>query len=142
MTAAARIWLVRHGETAGQSSIRYHGRNDVPLSDLGRAQVRALVPWLSGLQPVAVVHSPLARAAESAAILAEGCGFAPALLRVDAALSEISFGDCEGMTAQEIAARHPEFWAEHLAGRADAFPGGESKVAFGARIRTAIAALA
>ncbi|MFN6195270.1 MAG: histidine phosphatase family protein, partial [Planctomycetota bacterium] len=33
---------MRHGETEGQSSIRYHGRNDVALSDEGRAQIRAL----------------------------------------------------------------------------------------------------
>ena len=36
-----RIVLVRHGETTGESSIRYYGATDVPLSDLGRQQVRA-----------------------------------------------------------------------------------------------------
>ena len=49
MSEPRRIWLVRHGETEGQSSIRYHGSNDVPLSDVGRAQIRALAPWLQGV---------------------------------------------------------------------------------------------
>jgi broad specificity phosphatase PhoE len=53
-------------------------------------------------------------------------------------LREIFFGDCEGMTAEEIAAAHPAFWAEHRAGRSDAFPGGESRAGFAARVRAAI----
>ena len=36
----SRLILVRHGETEGESSIRYHGRTDVALSELGRAQMR------------------------------------------------------------------------------------------------------
>ena len=35
-----RITLVRHGETTGQSSIRFFGQTDVPLSDVGREQMR------------------------------------------------------------------------------------------------------
>ena len=31
----SRLILVRHGETEGESSIRYHGRTDVALSELG-----------------------------------------------------------------------------------------------------------
>ena len=31
-----RILLVRHGETEGESSIRYHGSADVALSEEGR----------------------------------------------------------------------------------------------------------
>jgi broad specificity phosphatase PhoE len=33
--------LVRHGETEGNSSIRYYGDTDIELSELGRAQMRA-----------------------------------------------------------------------------------------------------
>ena len=35
-----RLCIVRHGETAGQSSIRYYGSTDVPLSRLGEEQMR------------------------------------------------------------------------------------------------------
>lgn len=133
-----RLWLVRHGETEGQSSIRYHGSNDVALADAGRAQIRALGPWLAGVPFAQVVHSPLRRAAESAAILVERCGLSPSLLTADERLREISFGDCEGMTAQEIAATFPEFWQRQQAGLADCFPGGEPRAAFAARVSAAI----
>ena len=140
MTAAGserRLWLVRHGETEGQSSVRFHGSNDVALSDEGRKQIQALVPWLSGLDFVRVVHSPLQRAAQSAAILASGCGVPPQRLQVDERLREISFGDCEGLTADEIAAAFPDFWKAHKAGVAEAFPGGERRADFAARVAAA-----
>lgn len=138
MTGERRLWLVRHGETEGQSSVRYHGSGDVPLADLGRAQIRALAPWLHAVAFARIVHSPLVRAAESAAILAEQCGLSPSLLTVDERLREISFGDCEGMTAAEIAAAFPDFWRRHQAGLSDGFPGGEPRTRFAARVAVAI----
>jgi broad specificity phosphatase PhoE len=128
---------VRHGETEGHSSVRFHGSNDVPLSDEGRKQIRSLVPWLQGVPFVRVVHSPLARAAESAAILAAECGVSGQRLRADERLREISFGDCEGLTADEIAAAFPDFWKAHQAGLAEGFPGGERRADFAARVAAA-----
>ncbi|MBL8729244.1 MAG: histidine phosphatase family protein [Planctomycetes bacterium] len=142
MSCERRLWLVRHGETEGQSSVRYHGSGDVPLAELGRAQIRALEPWLRAVPFARIVHSPLSRAAESAAILAAQCGLPPELLQVDERLREISFGDCEGMTAAEIAAAFPEFWRRQQAGLADGFPGGEPRSLFAARVATAIRAWA
>ncbi len=142
MSGDRRLWLVRHGETEGQSSIRYHGSGDVPLADAGRAQIRALEPWLRAVPFARIVHSPLVRAAESAAILAAQCGLPPELLTVDERLREISFGDCEGMTAAEIEAAFPDFWRRHKAGLAEAFPGGEPRALFAARVATAIRAWA
>ncbi len=143
--AEHRFLLVRHGETEGQSSVRYHGSNDVPLSDLGRTQIRRLVPLLQACgapaAPAVVLHSPLQRAAESARILVEGCGWPQALLRPVPDLRELCFGDCEGLTAEEIAARYAAFWREHQAGSSTAFPGGEPFQAFRDRVRAAFAAL-
>lgn len=141
MTSAAgprRLWLVRHGETEGQSSIRFHGSNDVRLSDVGRAQIRALAPLLAGVDFVRIVHSPLQRAAESAAILAAACRVPSDRLVVEERLREISFGACEGMTEAEIAAAFPEFWQRYRGGGADTFPDGEPRPAFVARVRAAI----
>lgn len=135
--AERRLWLVRHGETEGQSSVRFHGRNDVRLSDEGRAQIRALAPWLHGVAFARVVHSPLQRAAETARILAAACGLPVDLLTADERLREISFGDCEGMTAEEIAAAFPDFWRDHCAGLTGGFPGGERRADFAARIAAA-----
>jgi len=137
-----RLWLVRHGETEGQSSVRFHGSNDVALSDEGRAQIRALAPWLAGVDFARVVHSPLARAAESAAILAEACGVPARRLAADPRLREISFGACEGLTAEEIAVRFPEFWRAHQAGATAGFPDGEPRAAFAARVAEAVQELA
>ena len=138
MSGERRVWFVRHGETEGQSSIRYHGSNDVELSELGRRQVRALVPWLADVPFARVVHSPLARAAESAAILVDGCGLARARLSADERLREICFGSCEGLTRAEIEAQYPTFFADYEAGRVDAFPGGEPRAAFAARVAAAV----
>lgn len=132
-----RVYLVRHGETEGESSIRFHGRNDVRLSDGGRGQIRALARWLPD-EPVAVVHSPLLRARESAEILVASRGWEDACLEEDPRLTEISFGDCEGLTVEEIKERLPEFHAAWRAGRAEGWPGGETWSGFAARITSAL----
>ncbi len=138
MTSERRLWLVRHGETEGRSSVRFHGSNDVRLSDEGRMQIRALAPWLAGVPFESVVHSPLVRAAESARILVDACGLGHRLLRADERLREISFGACEGMTVEEIAAAFPEFWSSHQEGRAEGVPGGERRADFAARVAAAV----
>ncbi len=140
--SARRLWLVRHGETEGQSSIRYHGSNDVPLSAVGRAQIGAIAPLLAGVEFARVVHSPLVRAAESAHILAQLCQVPRERLVAEARLREISFGVCEGMTADEIAAAFPEFWRAHQAGMGDCFPEGELRSAFVQRVHAAAHELA
>lgn len=129
-----RLWLVRHGETEGQSSVRFHGSNDVRLAEVGRAQIRALGPLLAGVEFERIVHSPLSRAAESAAILAGLSGLPLDRLGVDDRLREICFGACEGLTEAEIAASFPEFWRDYKAGRTDRFPDGESRSGFAARV--------
>ena len=41
MSKLRRIVLIRHGETDGESSVRFHGSSDVALSEAGRAHLRA-----------------------------------------------------------------------------------------------------
>jgi broad specificity phosphatase PhoE len=142
MPGVRRLWLVRHGETEGQSSIRYHGRNDVALNDVGRAQIHALAPWVRQVPFRRVVCSPLRRAAESAAILAAHCGLPATAVEVEERLREISFGACEGMTRDEIAAAFPAFWPAYEQGLVDTFPDGEPRAAFAARVAAAIRELA
>ena len=141
MESVRRLWLVRHGETEGESSIRYHGSNDVPLSDVGREQIRALAPLLDGVAFARIVHSPLSRAAESARILQQELSPAAPLVS-DARLREISFGRAEGMTREEIDAAFPTFWRDYERSVVDRFPGGESRAAFAARVGESVRALA
>ena len=67
-----RLVLMRHGETTGESSIRFHGSTDVPLSEEGCAHVRAAARSLKGEYFDLVVASALRRSWQAAAIVAEG----------------------------------------------------------------------
>ena len=138
MRSERRLWLVRHGETEGQSSIRYHGANDVPLSDVGRQQIRALLPLFAGVHFSQVLHSPMSRATESAAILVRGLRESGVAMRADERLREISFGACEGMTREEIHAAFPTFWADYEAGKTERFPEGELRSQFSERVSAAV----
>jgi len=129
------VHLVRHGETVGESSIRFHGANDVALSDVGRAQIEALLPLLAGHEVAELWHSPLSRAAESAQLLARGLGLDLQCATVEPAFREISFGRFEGFTAEEIEAADPEWFARWRAGQTEGFPGGELREAFRRRVR-------
>lgn len=135
-----RLHLVRHGETAGESSIRYFGRTDVPLSDLGRRQMAALARAVAPLHAHAIVHSPLQRAAESARILAEGLALSCAPEAEDA-FREIDFGAFEGLTREEIARRDPVWFAVWQRGEHERFPGGEAIADFAARVRAGLQAV-
>ncbi len=129
-----RIVLVRHGETVGESSIRYYGATDVPLSDLGREQMRQARFALPGDGFPLLVTSPLSRAWESARIV-----FPQAPARLLDELREIDFGDWEGLTADEIRARDPvryEDWQQQRPGFD--FPGGERRADLQVRVDRAV----
>lgn len=132
-----RILFLRHGETEGESSIRYHGANDVPLSSLGRAQMARAAKCLPDQGIDRVVASPLSRAWAGARIV---CPRGPILLESD--FREIHFGDWEGLTAEEIERLDADAfrrWRE--APRDFRFPGGEERGAFRARVARGLARL-
>ena len=124
--------LVRHGETAGQSSIRLNGSTDVALSPLGRDQMRSVGSALSGERYDEVIVSPLVRSRESAE-LAYG-----APTRVVEDFREIDFGLWETLTYPEAAEQYPDSHAEWSLGEPGfRFPGGESRIGFFERVRDA-----
>lgn len=137
----SRLVLVRHGETVGNSRIRYFGRTDLELSESGRAQMRAAAQWLEshldtlGFAPV--VTSPLRRATEGARLIA---GAATSLVEIQEFV-EVDFGLFEGLTAEEIRERYPvefERWNRSRLAPAYNYPGGESRAAFTARVRRGV----
>jgi len=133
------LHLVRHGETVGESSIRYHGRTDVALSALGRAQIEALAGAIAPLRVEAIVHSPQVRAVESARILAQRLGLTSVPMQVEADFAEIDFGVFEGLTRAEIEARDPDWFVTWQRGKHTGFPGGEQLEQFAARVRAGFA---
>ena len=96
--------LVRHGETEWNRIGRVQGLTDVPLNDTGREQARHAGRRLAAESWHAIAASPLARAAETARIIAEEIGL-PGVELVDA-LVERNYGEAEGLTGAEIDARY------------------------------------
>src|SRR5512146_646903 len=97
-----RLWVVRHGETAWAAAGRHTGWTDIPLTDAGRAEARALGPRLAGVPFAAVVSSPLSRALETARL----AGFS-GRVTTDDDLREWDYGTDEGRTTAEIRAERP-----------------------------------
>lgn len=66
------ITFVRHGQSTGNAQGIHQGQSDFPLSETGREQVRALAArWAAaGVRYDRLITSPLARARETAEILA------------------------------------------------------------------------
>ncbi len=140
-TAQRRVFLVRHGETVGNSATRFYGATDVALADLGRRQIAALIPRLADECFAAVVHSPLARATESAAILCAGLRTAPPSVESDATLLEVDFGVFEGKTIEAIEAADPQWFRRWRDGEAEGFPGGDVLADFRSRVARGFDAL-
>lgn len=124
-----RLLIIRHGETVWNAEKRMQGQLDVKLNDVGRGQARRVAETLQKLgisdKVDAVISSDLARASETADIVATAC---PGAQRhVDADLREINFGDLQGNLAADVGSRKDEVmtaWAQGDMSRA--FPGGES----------------
>lgn len=132
-----RLILLRHGQTELSIERRYSGHGDPELTELGQQQVAAAALAIAkrlsrqGVEPAAVLSSPLRRARQTAAAVAESTG---AELEVREGLIETDFGGWEGLTFTEARERDPELHGRWL-GSADVEPpGGESFRAVGERV--------
>ncbi len=127
---ASRCFLIRHGETEWSLSRRHTGRRtDLPLLPEGRKQAESLRTPLAEYSFRLVLHSPLARAVETAQL----AGLAPGAV-ADPDLAEWDYGDYEGLTTPEILEENPgwDLWR-------DGGPGGESPSQVAARVDRVIA---
>lgn len=119
-----RVLLARHGQTDWNAAGKIQGASDIPLNDRGRAQALALAERVRGEGVSEIYTSPLRRALETAEIIAAVLGV-PA--RSAQELRELSFGDWEGCSWDEIGERWPEQFARYGADRKNyAPPHGES----------------
>jgi broad specificity phosphatase PhoE len=97
----SRLLLARHGQSVSNAVRRFQGVQDVALSELGARQAEALGRAIRRLPIAAVYTSPLERARRTAEIAAAGLGV-PLTPVHD--LRELSLGDWEGRTVEEIRA--------------------------------------
>ncbi|MGY1631215.1 histidine phosphatase family protein [Geodermatophilus sp. SYSU D01186] len=121
-----RLLIWRHGRTEWNATGRFQGQLDPPLDAEGRGQAARTAPQLAATGPLpqgtVVVSSDLTRAAETAATLT---GLLGVPLRLDPRLREVGLGCWEGLTRDEVAERHPDQYADWLAGRPVRGRGGE-----------------
>lgn len=98
--------LVRHGQTLWNTEHRLQGRGDSPLTAAGREQVAGAGRHLAELGGWEVlVSSPSGRAQETAAIVGDALGLP--LSETDGGVMERAYGEAEGLTPDEVAARWP-----------------------------------
>src|SRR5271166_4323362 len=132
-----RIILVRHGHVDWIIPERFRGRAELALSAVGQAQEKATARLIAASwQLDALYTSPLGRARETAAAVAEPFGIEPQAVE---ALSDIDYGDWQGLTREAAVERWPQevalwFRAPHLA----RIPGGETLAAVLSRTSAAL----
>jgi broad specificity phosphatase PhoE len=125
LTPDVVVVLVRHGETEWSSSGRHTSYTDVPLTERGREQARALAARLAGIDFALVLTSPRHRARETCELAGLGDR-----AEVTDDLAEWDYGEYEGRTTAEIRDEVPGWTIfthgapggetfEHVAARAD-----------------------
>ncbi|GAA3218108.1 bifunctional RNase H/acid phosphatase [Actinocorallia longicatena] len=133
-TEPTRTLLLRHGQTPLSVERRFAGIGDIPLTDFGVAQAKAAAAHLSSVKIDVIVASPLRRAQDTAAAVAELTG---AEIHTEPGFRETDFGLWEGHSFAEVQSR----WGDELdAWFADpdfAPPGGESFAEVSRRVTTA-----
>jgi probable phosphoglycerate mutase len=142
------IILVRHGRTILTESHRISGRGgeDPQLSEAGIEDAQAVAeeltkvshsgPYAKVLKPSVVVSSPIARTRETAAIVATRLGI-PVEINED--IAEISFGEWDGHTNQEVAENWPDDYEQWRGDVKISPPGGESLEEFDVRVQNGLA---
>ena len=93
------LYLVRHGETEWSKSGQHTSVTDLPLTEKGEAQARALLGHLDPADFQLVLSSPRRRALHTAELAGFTGEHEP---EVDEDLVEWSYGDYEGRTSAEI----------------------------------------
>ena len=125
------IHLARHGETAWSRSGQHTGRTDLPLTERGEGEARAMGERLRGRKFARVFTSPLQRAVRTCELAGFGSAF-----EIDPDLAEWDYGEYEGRRTAEIHAERPGWLLFR-----DGCPGGEAPAQVGARADRVIAGL-
>jgi broad specificity phosphatase PhoE len=111
-----RLIFVRHGQTPYNAENRLQGQRDVPLDGKGRQQAEAVGRYLAAHRGADLARlaaagafwaSPLARTRQTMELMRVAARLPLQPYYLDARLMELSFGDWEGLTWDEVRARDP-----------------------------------
>lgn len=119
--------LVRHGQATANAAGLLLGRSDVPLTEIGQAEVAALAGRLGSVRRL--LSSPLRRAVDTAEALGLGLP-----VEIDDRWVEIDYGEHEGRPLGDVPA---EIWQRWRADPEYRPGGGESLADVGRRVRAA-----
>ena len=118
------IFFVRHGLTDWNIQRRFQGTCDIPLNDAGIAQAQTASARCRELRLERIYHSTLARAAQTAQIIADASG---APLIPCSGFNEVCLGVFQGLNHEKAKTQYPEAYAAYFADRIHgAPPEGES----------------
>ena len=147
---ATTLIMVRHGRTALTESRKISGGDgeNPDLSELGLQDASEVATELARVgtsgafgfleRPVVVVHSPIKRAAQTASLIAKKLD---AELFEISDLREISFGEWDGLTNEELFVAHEQQYQSWRGSYEVAPPGGESLKDFDVRVNRALDAV-
>jgi len=102
--AATKLFLVRHGQSAGNAEGRFGGHGATPLSDLGFEQARVTAEALSKENINAIYSSDLLRAVQTAEPLSKLVGIP---VETSQGFRERNVGVLEGLTFDESKQEYP-----------------------------------
>jgi len=119
-----KLYLVRHGETEWNKLGRFQGHQDISLNERGVAQAKETAKAAAEWGHCAIYSSPLVRTVQVAEEIAK---VIPMPVATEPGLKELSLGDLEGVTGQEMRDGWPEVFAAWRANPEKiSMPNGES----------------
>ena len=104
MPVSTHLYLIRHGQSAGNAEGRFGGHGPTPLSELGKQQAEKTARSLAKEGISAIYCSDLLRAVQTAEPLAEMLGLP---INTSPAFRERHVGVLEGLTFDESKERFP-----------------------------------
>lgn len=131
-----RLLIARHGQTNLNLDYRYQGFTDAPLNKTGMKQADQLAKRLIDEKLEAIYSSDLMRSVQTAERIVENNQLQ---INKDERLREISFGEWEGMSYQEMQTKNPhllESWMNDPANISP--PSGETLIQFAERVKPAM----
>lgn len=134
-----KLFLTRHGQTDWNIARRYQGHSDTALNQIGIHQAEQLAKRLSTETIHAIYSSDLTRAANTAKAIA---AFHQLEVHTDTCWRELSFGDWEGMTYEEMSAHSPDLFDAWMKDSLNvSTPNGETLTQLAERVTAAFHAL-